>query len=163
MNTFFIITSVLLHIVSLYLILLLFTKLAFHTDTKKEQQSILEDTEQLLAAFMLEQREEHDRLMRALEHAAGPEQETESESANRIENRKIGNTHIEEEPEMAEQLPDHLLHAEEMEDSVEWSHSDPVPEEAVRLYEEGRSIEEIARKTGKGKTEIELLLKFRRK
>ena len=33
--------------------------------------------------------------------------------------------------------------------------------QVIRLYEAGQSIEEIAKQLGKGRTEIELILKFR--
>ena len=32
---------------------------------------------------------------------------------------------------------------------------------AINMYDEGKPVEEIAKKLGKGKTEVELLLKFR--
>lgn len=50
---------------------------------------------------------------------------------------------------------------EEVEEVKEIEKEKTLLEEALELKEEGKSIEEIARKLNKGKTEIELLLKFR--
>ncbi|MBS2969009.1 hypothetical protein J9317_09580 [Metabacillus sp. KIGAM252] len=153
MNGILTFASILLHIISFYFILLLFMKVSSLKQTKNEQESILEETEQLLAAFMLEQREEHDRFIGALDRNSAPGKaepifEKKGESDEQA---------VHEDP-----LPKHLKHAEELEDSIEWtSRALKSTDEVVTLHEKGYSIEEIAKQTDKGKTEVELLLKFR--
>ncbi|KZZ82827.1 MULTISPECIES: hypothetical protein [Bacillaceae] len=159
MNGILTFTSILLHIISFYLILLLFTKISSLKQTKNEQESILEETEQLLAAFMLEQKEEHDRFLKELDRTSAPGKTgTITEKKEEPDQKK----HDRKEPDPVELLPEHLKHAEVMEDSIEWtSPALKNADEVVTLHEKGYSIEEIAKKTNKGKTEVELLLKFR--
>ncbi|AZB42963.1 hypothetical protein CEF21_11995 [Bacillus sp. FJAT-42376] len=157
MSAVFIFTSILLHIVSLYLILLLFMRISSLKQAKMEQQSILEETEQLLAAFMLEQRDEHERFLAALEKTSPSPRKEHWEPV--ADQQSLKNDPRDEEP-----LPVHLEHAAEVEDSIIWNAEQKESrEEVVILHEKGYSIEEIARETGKGKTEVELLLKFRQK
>ncbi|WP_084821903.1 hypothetical protein [Bacillus sp. SA1-12] len=67
-----------------------------------------------------------------------------------------------------DELPDYLNNVNKIEDIIEISQSSqgkslPFELEAINLYEKGYTLEQIAKKLNKGKTEIQLLLKFRRK
>ncbi|MTH52769.1 hypothetical protein GKZ89_05050 [Bacillus mangrovi] len=163
MGTFFTIASILLHMISLYCISLLFIRISNLKKMKQEQESIYEETSELLAGFMLEQREEHERFLRALSDKPSPRPDSEANTAPAVSFEKPDEQHQQEEKGiLAEGVPEHLRFAEGMQDTVDLS-AQRQEMDVNALSENGHSIEEIARMTGKGKTEVELILKFRQK
>lgn len=60
----------------------------------------------------------------------------------------------------SEQVLNQVSPAEQVKKEEAYPHLSPFEREVVMLHKEGKSIEEIAKKTQKGKTEIELLIKF---
>ncbi|MBM7603296.1 hypothetical protein JOC75_001266 [Metabacillus crassostreae] len=146
------------------------------TDSQRE---ILEDTETSMTSFLIEMKDENDRLIDQLSNnSALSSQEIVQKDS---ENAKVNNIAVkansydldkvkQSKPEENEDeaLPKHLSQIEEVKDTIEISESSltetdtlPFEIEAINLYENGYSIEQIARKFNKGKTEIELILKFR--
>lgn len=63
MSTLLWLLSFMLHGVLLYAVIILYTRLAAVKETEKQQKQILEETENTLAAFLLELKEENEKLI----------------------------------------------------------------------------------------------------
>ncbi|MFC4404552.1 DUF6115 domain-containing protein [Gracilibacillus xinjiangensis] len=130
-------------------------------DNVNEQINKLEDT---LALYLVEMREENDNFTKELfsmqnkqkrnEQVSDGTKDNKNQSDN-IENASSTDTHIKK-----NDYPDfEPLTQIDKKDIVEQSETGQI----LHLYNNGYSIEEIAKRMDKGKTEIELLLKFQQK
>jgi biopolymer transport protein ExbB/TolQ len=152
MVAFLWITSFIFHIVSFFLIILLFLKWTKVKEIEKRQAEMIREMETLMASYLVEFKEENDRFVRQLT----------SKQNHSKQNKKVKR----EEPF----LP--LPNIEVIEDRLEISMKDEqqdeqsvqeLAEQAFLLQQQGKTLDEIAKILKKGKTEIELLLKFRQK
>ena len=162
MSTLLWLLSFTLHGVLLYAVIILYTRLAAVKETEKQQKQILEETENTLAAFLLELKEENEKL---IENAAPSSSQSDAES------QKTDLQHFEKHPERdavqeIENLPEHIEGLVTEVDRREEIVNSDVPsfeDQVIELYEQGYSASQIAQKLKSGKTEIELFLKFRSK
>ncbi|MEH7663114.1 Swarming motility protein SwrB [Bacillus velezensis] len=141
-----------LHGVLLYAVIILYTRFSALKETERQQKKILEETENTLAAFLLELKEENERLEDA---KSRNDQAPDAEDA---EPRP--------EPKKEPDIPDHmekLISATERAESDENNGAHSFEERVSELYEQGLTPAEIAKRMQSGKTEIELFLKFRGK
>ncbi|MGM7720395.1 Swarming motility protein SwrB [Metabacillus sp. Hm71] len=156
------IISLLLHIVSFYFIIVLFTKYSTIKDLANTQKKLLEETEEAMTGFLIEIKDENERLLSELKQQ---EKLTVSEERVEVSSKKLLE-HGTEMDKTQKELPEYLNSVNKIEDIIELSHfsqekSLPFEMEAINLYEKGYTLEQIAKKLNRGKTEIELLLKFR--
>ncbi|MEM1498188.1 DUF6115 domain-containing protein [Bacillus velezensis] len=150
MSTLLWLLSFVLHGVLLYAVIILYTRFSALKETERQQKKILEETENTLAAFLLELKEENERLEDAKSCQA-----PDAEDAEPLAEPK-------EEPD----IPDHmekLISATERAESDENNGAHSFEERVSELYEQGLTPAEIAKRMQSGKTEIELFLKFRGK
>lgn len=77
MSTLLWLLSFTLHGVLLYAVIILYMRLAAVKETEKQQKKILEETENTLAAFLLELKEENEKL---IENTGSPSSHTEEET-----------------------------------------------------------------------------------
>jgi fatty acid-binding protein DegV len=156
MATFLWITSFIFHIVSFFLIILLFLKWAKVKEIEKRQAEMIREMETMMTSYLVEFKEENDRFVRQLASKQNHSRQ------NSRQNKKIK----QEEPFLP--LPNIEAIEDRLEISVQDEHQEELPvqelvEQAVRLQQQGKKLDEIAKILKKGKTEIELLLKFRQK
>ncbi|AEB63348.1 MULTISPECIES: DUF6115 domain-containing protein [Bacillus] len=152
MSTLLWLLSFVLHGVLLYAVIILYTRFSALKETERQQKKILEETENTLAAFLLELKEENERLEDTKSRA---DQDPGAEDAR-----------PRPEPQKEPDIPDHmekLISATERAESEENSGAPSFEERVSELYEQGLTPAEIARRMKSGKTEIELFLKFRGK
>lgn len=162
MSTLLWLLSFTFHGVLLYAVIILYTRLASVKETEKQQKQILEETENTLAAFLLELKEENEKL---IENTASSSSQSDAES------QKTDLHHSEKHPERdavqeIENLPEHIEGLITEVDRREEIVNSDVPsfeDQVIELYEQGYSASQIAQKLKSGKTEIELFLKFRSK
>ncbi|ANB60003.1 DUF6115 domain-containing protein [Anoxybacteroides amylolyticum] len=155
--------SFVLHALSLFIIILLYLQLTKIKEVEKRQSQIIEEMEQTVSAYFIEWKEENERFLQALSktlhHRSSAKNETKAEKSEAAPSTALF------ERKESEWSP--LAHVDQMKDTVEIRTIRPKPaplslaEQVVQLYKEGKTIEEIAKMLKKGKTEIELLLKFR--
>ncbi|NPC92600.1 Swarming motility protein SwrB [Bacillus sp. WMMC1349] len=167
MSTILWLISFMLHGTLIYFVIILYTRLGAFKEAEKNQKQMLEETENTLTAFLMELKDENDKLV----------QELQKDRTNEINQKP---EKFEEEPalslpESKEKDADLPLYIESMIHEVEREEDELNQEEdeeaeavtfeekAVLLYEQGLSIEEVAKQLKSGKTEVELLLKFRGK
>ncbi|REK55067.1 MAG: hypothetical protein C6P36_13355 [Geobacillus sp.] len=149
--------SFVLHAVSLFIIILLYLQLSKVKETEKRQQQMAEEMEQTFSAYLLEWKEENERFLKKL-----------SDMANNRSQEEVKNHHsvVQATSANEKELPDYFPNVDDVKDIVDIRQQAAPPllaDEAWKLYEQGKTIEEIAKMLKKGKTEIELLLKFRQK
>lgn len=155
MTTIFILFLFITQIVSFYFLALLYTKVSKFDDLEKKQRRLMSEMDDSIGAYLSELKDENDRLIaelsakdekKVVKPIAEPKKEKAQvfkvpvnlalksyEATNSRENKT--------KPELAEVVDDRT--------------------KVIRLHEAGQSIEEIAKSLDKGKTEIELILKFR--
>lgn len=149
--------SFVLHALSLFLIILLYLQLSKVKETEKHQQQMTEEMEQTFSAYLLEWKEENERFLKKLSDMTGNRSK---------EDVKKNHSIAQETSAKEEELPDYFPNVGDVKDIVDIRQQAAPPslaDEAWKLYEQGKTIEEIAKILKKGKTEIELLLKFRQK
>ncbi|WP_342492877.1 Swarming motility protein SwrB [Bacillus sp. FSL H8-0516] len=170
--------SFMLHAALIYFVIILYTRMNSLKATEQKQRELLEETENTLAAFLMEVKEENDKLSKVA--AASPDFSAE-ELKSDLQTPKQPQPSIESQQsvESEDPVPEHLSALLSEVEVQEEKVNEPVPqletesflpskseieetfEDQVKtLYDEGRSLEEIAKEMKTGKTEIELLLKF---
>ncbi|PJY98636.1 Swarming motility protein SwrB [Bacillus vallismortis] len=162
MSTLLWLLSFALHGVLLYAVMILYTRLAAVKETEKQQKKILEETENTLAAFLLELKEENEKLIENTDslpsQADGEAQTPDLQDAKIYSERNT----VQEEENLPEHIEGLITEVERQEESVN-SDVQTFEDQVIDLYEQGYSASQIAQKLKSGKTEIELFLKFRSK
>lgn len=157
MTTFLLVISLILHAVGFYFIVLLFMKFQSVKHIEERQAAMLAETEQSLTAYLIELKDENEKLITKMKHM----QHSEHKWKESIAPKKSDASFPVEDTGFP--VPSYTH-----EDRVEISARKPEPirpqtieEQAFHLNQKGFSAEEIAKQLNKGITEIELLLKFR--
>ncbi|WMT17963.1 hypothetical protein [Parageobacillus toebii] len=156
MIAFLLVVSFILHALSLFVIILLYLQLSKVKETEKRQQQMAEEMEQTFSAYLLEWKEENERFLKEL---------TDMLTNRTKADRKQSPSKADATSTKEEALPNYFPNVDDVKDIVDIRHQamPSLVEEAWQLFEQGKTIEEIAKILKKGKTEIELLLKFHQK
>lgn len=170
MVTVFLVFLFIIQIISFYFLALLYTKVTKFDDLEKKQRKLMAEMDNSIGAYLSELKDENERLIERL---------TESERPTKI--KKIDkNIHPAEIiTESEEVIPEMLVNrpkksvnlalksyaASTAQSFKQNEAAEPVVEDdrsrTFSLHDAGYSDEEIAKKLGKGLTEVELILKFR--
>lgn len=171
MIPFLIAISFLLHGILLVAVVILSLRVSKAKELEKRQEQIAKEIEDTFTAYLIEIKEENANLLNKLEengdNGGKVKQDEETlEDAPYIANRKNNINHV----------PDQVVKKEETEskrgnENDTPSYQPPVPGEqdhyqpsiestVFQMYNEGATIEEIAKRLDRGTTEIELTLKF---
>ncbi|MGG1228863.1 Swarming motility protein SwrB [Bacillus halotolerans] len=162
MSTLLWLLSFTLHGVLLYAVIILYVRLAAVKETEKQQKKLLEETENTLAAFLLELKEENEKLIDNLDVPSVQTEEKQKEEHQQAEQHSERGAVQEEDNALPEHIEGMINEVERAEENVN-SDARSFEDEVMALYEQGYSAGEIAQKLKSGKTEIELFLKFRSK
>ena len=145
-----------LQFVSFFLIALLFTRLSNAKEIEKQHEEFMKEMDDAVSAYLFEIKDENNRLIEELAI---------TNETNHLKKEKE-KTPIDEIPfsprsTVSKSAVAKLYQqASPVKETVE-SESELSPQNQVlALSNAGKSIEEIAKQLGKGKTEIELMLKF---
>lgn len=151
MTTFLWMISFVLHGISLFLIILLSLKWIKIKETEKEQAELIREMEAMMTTYLMQFKEENERFIKQL--TSSPVRQKKKEAPPSFQDEQV------------------LLPVEQVVDRIELSTTAPRKEqsveslvsEALKLQQQGKTIEEIAKTLKRGKTEMELLLKFHQK
>ncbi|MGG4000680.1 DUF6115 domain-containing protein [Anoxybacillus kestanbolensis] len=151
MTTFLWFASFVLHGISLFLIILLSLKWVKIKETEREQVELIREMETMMTTYLMQFKEENERFVKQI-----------TSSAVRQKKRETP-------PSLREEQPS--LPIDDVVDRIELSTTTPKGEqsldslvsEALKLQQQGKTIDEIAKILKRGKTEMELLLKFHQK
>lgn len=191
MSTLIVILFV-LQLVSFYFIVLLNMKVSKYRDLERKQEQLMREMDEVVSAYLLEMREENDRLIQELslksnkivniskqtDQQETPQEfkavenstpQTSSEQTNKpsiaeLESRMLvpkamvakAYTQQKKSVDIDEQITE--VDDQKTQDNKELSLT--YEEQVLKLYNQGKTVEQIAKEMKKGKTEIELLLKF---
>ncbi|MCP8616497.1 DUF6115 domain-containing protein [Salirhabdus salicampi] len=178
MLTFYIVFSLALHVVTFLLFIYVYRKYIQPIHQEEKSYETVQEIEGLFQSYLQELKDENEKFLNNIQHVGNDEND----------NGKVPVPS----PSSPNELPDHQEAVERKEESrhvfVKEDHGQTedqtivqeqsyIPESlviddeieppklhtrVVQLYEQGYSVEEIARKLNIGKTEIELFIKFHR-
>ena len=181
--TFLLILSITLNMLAFFFIVLLYIRQNRFVHIEKQQRQVTEQMEEVISAFIAEVKEENDQFIAKFQKI-----EEQQAKANQVEKQKgisyqmpseknRGNipkallnkqmvrayqstAKTKQQPE--EKITENLLDVVEAAEAKEEKEK-TLLDQAVELQKQGKKLEEIAKILNKGKTEIELLLKFGQK
>ncbi|MCV9887686.1 hypothetical protein [Metabacillus halosaccharovorans] len=173
-TTILLLLSLLLHVVAFYFIIVLYMKYSNMKNLSDTQRQILEETENSMTSFLIDMKDENEKLIKTLLRSSN-ERIPDPMKEEAIELNQNSYSETEQKPKApnktelevnSKELPGHLSGIDDMEDIVEITQTPnknkpPFEIEAINLYKQGYTVEQIAKRLNKGKTEVELLLKFR--
>ncbi|WLR52365.1 coupling factor for flagellin transcription and translation [Bacillus tianshenii] len=169
--------SFLLHFITIFIIILLSMRLNNMKHTVSKQEELQKEVEDVFSSYMVEIKEENEKLLQALRQKsvtptqapsqsepakpAGPSSPQLKPSTKAVSRVYDLNKKVTEKPrstQSSEKKEDYTVPLSKGNEHYVQS----LTSKAVQLEKQGHTVEEIAQKLNKGKTEIELLLKFRR-
>lgn len=150
--------SFILHFVTLFIILLLFLKWNKVKQIEAEQNNMRREIEEIFSAYLLELKEENEKftqianeITRGRNYGQPQKQNREVTFTDRSSNQDDMKDVIDG-PPISEYVPPTPEFKEVYDQSF--------PSQVLELHNNGYTVNEIAQKLNKGKTEIELVLKF---
>lgn len=163
-------------------IILLYLRQNRFIEAEKNLKKIQEESEELLAAFLVELKEENEQFVTKLNNMQEKINKitTEAESNPQSNNFTYSDVTSQSNKEQAitnevysrmlatqkyqnkEKNTENVIDPKDTEEKIDEQPEESTEQRIITLHEAGYNAEEIAKITGKGKTEIELLLKFRR-
>lgn len=198
MVTVLIITLFIIQLITIFIIILLNSKVSKFKDLETRQNQLIDEMDNTISVYLLEMKDENDRLITELQQAKKPMNKIQTQPATQGEVKKdvlepVATTYEKPIAVVEEEKPDleprtfvpikmaanayskQKAHAvvndteAEQEALLEKTNSTmkiPPPkeptfeEQVIAQHRAGNSIEEIAKQMQRGKTEIELLIKF---
>lgn len=151
----FTIVNFALILLAIFFIILLYIKFSNVQQLEQEYRRLLQEAEDTIGSYVLEMKEENTIFLNRLNE--NPTEKTDN-TMDRFDEKEDNLSPTDVKDLLAQESPginkEPQLKQKAFED---WDIKDQV----LYLHKEGKTSEEIARKLNKGKTEIELLLKFR--
>ncbi|GKV64166.1 MULTISPECIES: helix-turn-helix domain-containing protein [unclassified Sporosarcina] len=152
-----------LQIISFMIMTLLFLKVSKFNNLEKKQQQLMDEMDHSVMAYLAEIKEENDRLIEQLNRKTDFTLSPEVPFQQPPVKQKPA-----AEPERVQQkshpvpVQFALRSYQKTAATTEQQEAEPLDDRAKAklMHAEGKSVEEIAKELGKGRTEIELLLKF---
>ncbi len=168
----FLVILFLLQLISFYFLALLYTKVSKFDDFEKKQRKIMNEMDDSLGAYLAELKDENERLIQRL-----AERDSDLSAVERgngvVAARKSGEGADKEHPKVRVNTPKipinlalksyNAVTAATETAFAQATESEMVDDRtrAIQMHNSGVSVEEIAKKLGKGRTEVELILKFK--
>ncbi|MDM5351018.1 hypothetical protein QUF65_08990 [Lysinibacillus sphaericus] len=189
MTTILIAVLFFLQLLTFYFLIILNTKLAKFKDLEKKQERLMSEMDDTISVYLTEMKDENDRLIKELQNVSPSElaatsvqqtvsyepQQEQAYSAAEQELKKDRPLSLDKDARLY--VPKNIVANaySRQRQTTETIASSPMPliveqkeevkeltmeQQALNLAKQGKSTEEIAKQLQKGKTEIELLLKF---
>lgn len=143
----------LLQLVSFYIIALLYSKINKINDIEKKQQQVLDEIDHSFGAYIAEMKEENNRLLQELKST-----DLQAASAPKIIPKETTSFPVQKSYTSKQTAASNYL---KMVAATEKKVPTTIKEKVLFYHEEEKSIGEIAKLLQIGKTEVELLLKFK--
>ncbi|WP_262172941.1 hypothetical protein [Saccharococcus sp. Marseille-Q5394] len=171
MQTVFLLFLFILQVIGFYFIALLYMKVSKFNNLEKKQHKLMAEMDDAIGAYLSELKEENDRLINIIDKQEEGRSLRETARVDRPTEDPTQSPDMKTFPIKTPGYP--LKAALKSYQAAPTLNKDSlavqVIEEsglddrtlAIRMHDNGKSIEEIAKRLGKGKTEVELLLKFR--
>lgn len=162
--TIVIVILILLQLISFYIMALLYMKMTKLNEIEQTQRKLMAEMEDAIAAYITELKDENDRF---LQHISTPPKSEQPSPQKTVDSFTQSEELLFERPKIPVKQALHTYHknavtpitVDELTGNKE--ETAPLRTSVSQLASEGYSVEEIAKQLGVGKTEVELLLKFR--
>lgn len=145
-----------LQFVSFFLIALLFTRLSNAKDIEKQHEEFMKEMDDAVSAYLFEIKDENNRLIEELAITNETNRFIKKEEKTPIDEIPFSPRSTVSKSAVAKLYQQ----ASPVKETVESKNELTPQNQVLALSNAGKSIEEIAKQLGKGKTEIELMLKF---
>lgn len=162
MDTFLVIFSLMLHGITFMFLIYIYRQTQVSSADERQLQKTIREMEDLFQSYLLELKDENEKLIKLLNDKKQKNKRSFEEINNisaetSIQEKSENHPHerTEENKDESRYDPEKLI----TEDPVQYEQPS-YQSMALQLYNQGYSIEEIAQKLNKGKTEIELIVKF---
>ncbi len=180
MTTFLLVISFLLHFIALIAIVILSVRVSKTKELELKQEKVAREVEETFTAYLLEIKEENERLMNILEQSGQTDVADKQERATEEtgyrppvpdapqaqENHSFQETleeqskkHREEKPQKVED-PSPIEETNASDYQKEEAYQPSLQSSVFQMYDQGYSTEQIAKRLDCGKTEVELMLKI---
>lgn len=199
MTTALIITLFIIQLITIFVIVILNSKLSKFHDLEKRQNELVNEMDNAISVYLMEMREENDRLINELKKPVDTLNKarissevpihtvTEQPVMKQMETLQYHSDSIKQEEQQTEIQPRKFVPVKQAANAYNKQKNEPIEEleettsieaqlfsnedsnetkqptfeqQVVEHYRNGKSIEEIAKMMQRGKTEIELLVKF---
>lgn len=169
MTTIFIFLLFITQVISFYFLAILYMKVLKYDDFEEKQKRLMEEMDDSLAAYLAEVKDENDKFIENLISTQG--EKLSGDEVEQVESIVSPKSPSPEEAPLIN-ITTPKIPMNQVLRSYGKMEYEPIEEvevaleiddrtRAIGLHNEGKSIEEIARMLGKGRTEVELILKFR--
>lgn len=168
MMVFFLVLSFLLNAVTIFCLILLYMRQNRTLQAEEQYENMIKEIEDVFALYMVEMKEENENFLRKVRKQAIQEERHENEKLDVVPETQHDEMIDEGQQDLQvnayTKLSARTVYQATKE--LEQDMGDDVPEDAplmkkvLFLQKKGFKLEEIAQQLNKGKTEIELLLKF---
>jgi hypothetical protein len=158
MDIFLLIISIIFNLVNLFFILVLWKKYSLSDLSALEKTK--NEIEDLLISYTIEMKDDNEKLLSLLGNQIHKNDQVDNVLNQQFEEKNDNMVDEDNSKDKQAIQSDEITYAELINDTDQEVVVKSVKEEAIMLSKEGLSLEEIAKKLGKGKGEIELLLKF---
>ncbi len=155
-------------IISFYFLALMYTKVSKFDDLEKKQRKLMVEMDDSIGAYLSELKDENERL---IERLTARDRESIDNKVTRsvqaVKQEQVIKTDQAPPPIRVSKPTTPVNVALKSYNAVTKARQGPTLEveddrtQALKLFDAGQSVEEIAKALGKGKTEVELILKFR--
>jgi len=162
-------------LLSFYFIILLYTKINRLREIEKSQQQLKDEMDNAVGAYLVEMRDENNRLIKELTMMNSDKQIEENMNVHKTSESNTNEVNYDQEEVImptfntprnvaTKAYKNNSVASPNTQNSVtpvvEQSKQLTLHEQIQELYRSGKTIDEIAKMLQKGKTEVELLLKF---
>lgn len=176
MTIFILFISIIINIISIFGIILLYMRQNRLLHAEQDQKKVLKDMEDMFSSYIIEMKDENEEFIKKVQSLYRSQTSTQvTFEADGHNQKKTSNQY--EQKDKAPALPAFMRNQAEKTYQTVMTKTDfpdgesqgidfsalPLEKQAFLLEKEGLTIEQIAKKLHKGKTEIELILKFRHK
>ncbi len=175
MTIFILFISIIINVVSIFGIIILYMRQNRLIHVEQDQKKVLKDMEEMFSSYLIEMKDENEEFIKkvqSLNHRTSLNVSVNTDATEEEEVSNLDNHHGEERSFTAV-MRNHAAktyqsmmcktdNTDVENPKIEFS-TLPLEKQVFLLEKEGLTIEQIAQKLHKGKTEIELLLKFRQK
>lgn len=184
MTTFLLLLSLMLNAAVIFAIILLYLRQNRLVQAEKKQERIIKEIEEVFSAYLLELKDENEKFIQLMKRDVSSTGKNESGQDFLVQSEEKNATGISQQTDKAPRVGKGIsyntaMKAYRTDTGYAKDREDPVLEELIgkaesaerpqlsfneqigELHKQGLSAEDIARRLNKGKTEIELLLKFR--
>lgn len=153
MTTIILLSLFILQVITFYFLALLYTKSSKYDDLEKKQQTMMREMDDSIGLYLSELKDENDRLIEKLSKKVDKE-EVPLSPVPIVEKSSVNNIPVNLALKSYQAINNYKNQPKQLEEPDERTRT-------IQLHEAGQTVEEIAKKLGKGRTEIELILKFR--